>query len=87
MKKIKIGIAGCGRVAQHYKLIFESGSIKNYEIIAGCDKDKNKAEDFSKNFKCNFYEGLEEMIENNKHDDIWIFIYFIFILHVVYYYF
>lgn len=68
MKKIKIGIAGCGRVAQHYKLIFESGSINNYEIIAVCDKDKNKAEDFSKNFKCNFYEGLEEMIENNKPD-------------------
>ena len=33
MNKIKIGLVGCGRVAEHYNFILKKLEIKNYEII------------------------------------------------------
>jgi len=66
MKKIKIAIIGCGRVAEHYKIILKSGSVENFEIIGVCDKDITKAKNYSKYFKCEFFTDLVQMIKNDK---------------------
>ena len=68
MKKIKIGIVGCGRIAQHYKIILQSGSVENFEVIAVCDKDVRKAEEYSKFYQCNFFDSISKMLEKNKPD-------------------
>ena len=66
MKKIRIAIIGCGRVAEHYKIILKSGLVENFEIIGVCDKDIDKARNYSKYFKCEFFIDLEKMIKNTK---------------------
>ena len=63
MKKIKIGIVGCGRIAQHYEMIFKSGDVTNFEIIAVCDLDIKKAEKLSEKFNCKYFE---KMLKNDK---------------------
>ncbi|MBP1756014.1 MAG: putative dehydrogenase, partial [Firmicutes bacterium] len=44
MRKVKIGIVGCGGIAnnKHLPAIQKNG---NYEIVAFCDIDRQKAED------------------------------------------
>tara|TARA_B100000427_G_C15515734_1_gene598109 strand:+ start:2448 stop:3509 length:1062 start_codon:yes stop_codon:yes gene_type:complete len=66
MKNIKIGILGCGRVAQHYKNILNSGNVKNFEIVGVADKEISKAQNYSKNFNCDFFSDLSEMINKKK---------------------
>lgn len=68
MKKIKIGIVGCGRLAQHYNKIFESGVVKYFEIIAVCDKNIDRAKDYAKLYNCKFFENLSEMVRNDRPD-------------------
>ena len=36
-KKVKVGIVGLGRVADHYYKIFLKNKIKNAKIISICD--------------------------------------------------
>ena len=68
MKKIKIGIVGCGRLAQHYKTVFESGVVQNFEIIAVCDKNIDTTIDYAKLYNCKAFDNLPEMIKYNKPD-------------------
>ena len=41
LKKVKIGIIGCGRVFEHYLKIFKKRKIRDYEIVAICEKKNN----------------------------------------------
>ena len=68
MKKIKLGIVGCGRVAQHYKFILDSGIVKNFVVSSVCDKEIEKAKKFSQNFNCKYFDKIEEMINNTEID-------------------
>ena len=43
MKVIKIGIVGCGRIANHYQTLYKKKKIKNSKIIAVCDLIIKKA--------------------------------------------
>ena len=43
VKKVKIGIVGCGRVFNHYLKIFKKRAKKDYEIRAVCDIKKKLA--------------------------------------------
>ena len=43
-KKINIALIGCGRVAEHYKYVFNKIKNKNYVIIAVVDTNSKKAE-------------------------------------------
>ena len=46
--KIQIAFVGCGRVASHYKLLMNSKNLKNFEIIAVCDENLDKAKNLLK---------------------------------------
>jgi len=68
MNKVKIAFLGCGRVAEHYKNILKSGIVKNFEIIALCDLQKDKAKNFSDYFKCKIFSSYKEMLNNTNPD-------------------
>ena len=36
-KSIKIAVIGCGRVAEHYKKIFDSGVVSNWRMVGFFD--------------------------------------------------
>jgi UDP-N-acetyl-2-amino-2-deoxyglucuronate dehydrogenase len=61
---IRIAIIGCGRVAQHYKKIFDSGVVSNWKVVSCCDIVKTKAENFAKHFQAKSYENFESMLKN-----------------------
>lgn len=43
MKKIKLGVLGCGRIFnKHLKAINDHRNINNFELVSICDTDKNK---------------------------------------------
>ncbi len=67
-KKIKISIIGCGRVAEHYKFIFNSIKTKEYELVGCFDKDKRKSELFSHYFKIKSFDSFDNMIKESKQD-------------------
>ena len=71
--KFKTAFLGCGRVAEHYrKMLIDYSPIKEIEIVAVCDIEKQKAIDLSKAFNCNVYFNYDEMIANEKIDIIFI---------------
>jgi UDP-N-acetyl-2-amino-2-deoxyglucuronate dehydrogenase len=67
-RDITIGIVGCGRVAQHYRHIFESGAVDNFQIVACCDSDLKKAQKLSKPLKSNAFQDMELMLDTAKPD-------------------
>lgn len=65
---IKIAIIGCGRVAQHYKKIFDSGEVSGYKIVGFCDVITDRSEYFAKHFNTVSYQSIDIMIEEQKPD-------------------
>ncbi|MAQ73485.1 MAG: oxidoreductase, partial [Gammaproteobacteria bacterium] len=51
MKIVKIGIIGCGRIANHYLTLYGKNKIKNSKVIAVCDLIITKAKLLAKKFK------------------------------------
>lgn len=70
MKKkiINIGLLGCGRVAYHYVDMFKILKVKNFKIVAVCDKNIIKAKKLSKIFNCNFYTKFKSLVITEKID-------------------
>ena len=66
MDRVSVAVIGCGRVAQHYKKIFNSGVIKKYKILAFCDVLKNRSEELAKHFNAAAYDDLEIMLSCEK---------------------
>ena len=67
-KKINIALIGCGRVAEHYKYVFNKIKNKNYVIVAVVDTNSEKAELFGKHFKCKYYTNFKKMIKDLRPD-------------------
>jgi UDP-N-acetyl-2-amino-2-deoxyglucuronate dehydrogenase len=67
-KTINIAVIGCGRVAQHYKKILDSGVVSNWNLVGFCDILKEKSEYFAKHFQSKSFEMFEEMLESEKPD-------------------
>lgn len=68
MKKLKVGILGCGRVAQHYKIIFKKYLNSNFIVAGVADTDIIKANNLSNFFKCKSYINLNQLCKNTKPD-------------------
>jgi len=65
---IKIAIMGCGRVAQHYRYIFQTQKLTGYIIVGVADLVFNKAESLGLDFNCPYYDNVDEMILKSKPD-------------------
>lgn len=65
---VNIGIVGCGRVADHYLKVLESGVVKNFKVVGVADCVVQKTEIFSKRFSCQAFLSVEEMLHKVKPD-------------------
>lgn len=70
MKKLRIGVIGCGRVA-----VMHLGSIAlldDAELIACCDIKKDRAESAAKKYNAKAYASYEEMLDKEALDAVHI---------------
>ncbi|MGM0608825.1 MAG: Gfo/Idh/MocA family protein [Candidatus Muiribacteriota bacterium] len=66
MKKIKLGLVGCGRISQkHFDAI---KNINEFELNAVCDIKKERADKASQVTNAKVYYNYNEMISNEKID-------------------
>ena len=69
MKKlINIAVIGCGRVAQHYKKIFDSGVVSNWKFVGFFDILSERSKVFSNHFNTDSFVSFEEMLEATNPD-------------------
>jgi UDP-N-acetyl-2-amino-2-deoxyglucuronate dehydrogenase len=67
-RTINIAAIGCGRVAQHYKKIIDSGVVSNWNFVGFCDILSEKSEYFAEYFQAKSFENFEHMLESKKPD-------------------
>lgn len=65
-KEIKIGIIGCGKVADLHATAIKG--IANAVLTAACDKDRVRVEGFASKYSVTPYTNVAEMVENEKLD-------------------
>ncbi len=66
LKKVKIGIIGCGRVFEHYLKIFKKRKIRDYEIVAICEKKIPLLNMYSKKLHCMKFSNYQKMLKKLK---------------------
>ena len=52
--KINIGLLGLGRIAGHHTKAIQK--IKKFKILAACDLDKSKRDNYTERFKVKTYK-------------------------------
>ena len=67
-KNIRIVAIGCGRVAQHYKKMFDSGVVSNWNLVGFFDILSDRSEYFAEHFKAKLFKSFESMLESEKPD-------------------
>lgn len=68
MKKLKVGIVGCGVISSvHIPLI-----LKKHNIVSVCDINLEKAKKMSNNLDCSYYDKYSQMFENEVLDIVHI---------------
>jgi len=72
VKIINIGVVGCGRVAQHYKKIFDSQIISDYKFVGFCDLLKDKADFFASHYHTESFTCFEQMLRDTSPDLVFI---------------
>ena len=66
MNRINFGLIGCGRIAKrHAEIISGIGNLN-----AVCDIIENRAKEFSREFKCNSYTDLDELLKKEPGIDV-----------------
>ncbi len=68
MNKIRIAAIGCGRVAQHYKKILDSGVVSHWIMVGFYDILSDRSEYFAQQFNTKSYKSFESMLETAKPD-------------------
>ena len=68
MNKIRIVAIGCGRVAQHYKKILDSGVVSNWRMVGFYDVLNDRSKYFAQHFNTKSYASFELMLETAKPD-------------------
>ena len=66
MKKLKIGLIGCGGIAKRHAEVIKS--IEDAELTAVCDITKERAENFGNKNRVKWYLSAEEMLEREDLD-------------------
>ena len=61
-KPIKIAVIGCGRVAEHYKKIFNSGVVSNWRMVGFFDLISERSDSFARHFNTKAFDNYEEML-------------------------
>ncbi|MDT3763952.1 Gfo/Idh/MocA family protein [Priestia filamentosa] len=69
MEKIRVGVIGCGSIAQHRHLP-EYGMNKNVEIVALCDKNEERVHRVAEEYGAKPYTDYRELIESGTVDAV-----------------
>ncbi|MDP4552385.1 Gfo/Idh/MocA family oxidoreductase [Alkalihalobacillus macyae] len=69
MKKLQVGVIGCGSIAQHRHLP-EYAANKQIEIAAVCDIVKTRADEIAALYGAVSYESVEELLQNKEIDAV-----------------
>ena len=70
MKKIKVGVIGCGRISvMHLESIVY---LEDTELVACCDIKPDRAEEAAKKYGARAYTSYEEMLEKEELDAVHI---------------
>ena len=65
---INIAFVGCGRVANHYKLLMNSNVLKNFKVKSVSDVNLDKAKKFADEFSEKYFDNIEEMLSHKNID-------------------
>jgi len=72
-ENIRVGMLGCGRVAQHYRLmLLEKDPVPEFAIVACCDVKAHQAEKMASEFDCSAYTDCKEMLDRENIDVVLI---------------
>lgn len=63
MSRVKFGVCGLGRIGARHAEFFAKETDK-YELVAGCDMDAGRAEEFAKKHGCAGYSDYAEYLKN-----------------------
>ena len=69
MEKLRVGVIGCGSIAQHRHLP-EYKSNKNVELIAVCDINEERAQAVAEKYGVKAYTSYEELLESGSVDAV-----------------
>lgn len=69
MEKLRVGVIGCGSIAQHRHLP-EYKSNKNVEIVAVCDINEERAQAIAEKYDVKAYTNYEELISSGLVDAV-----------------
>jgi len=69
MEKLRVGVIGCGSIAQHRHLP-EYKANKNVELVAVCDSNEERAREVAEKFGAEAYTSFEELLKNAEVDAV-----------------
>ena len=65
---LKVGIIGCGHIAQKHAEIICQGSIDGLQLGAVCDQDELRAKEFGDKYRVNSYTSFDDMMSTENID-------------------
>ena len=68
MKKIRVGVIGCGRISVMHLASIEA--LENLELVAVCDIKKDRADDTARMYGVRAYYSHEEMLDTEELDAV-----------------
>ena len=68
MKKLRVGVIGCGRISVRH--LVPLSSLEEVELVACCDIKRERADEAARTYGIKAYYSYEEMIENENLDAV-----------------
>ncbi len=65
---VRIGIIGCGRVANHYRSIISGGTLRDFVLVGVCDTDLAKAQDYGRSVGAPAFGEIDDLLKTTKPD-------------------
>ncbi|MDQ0246399.1 putative dehydrogenase [Bacillus fengqiuensis] len=69
MKKVRVGVIGCGSIAQHRHLP-EHAMNENVELVAVCDINEERAKEVAEKYGVKAYTSYEELVQSGEVDAV-----------------
>ncbi|MFP5112406.1 Gfo/Idh/MocA family protein [Bacillaceae bacterium C204] len=69
MEKLRVGVIGCGSIAQHRHLPEYKANL-NVELVAVCDSNEERAKEVAEKFGAEVYTSFEELLKNAEVDAV-----------------
>ncbi len=69
MKKLRVGVIGCGSIAQHRHLP-EYQANKNVELVAVCDSNEERANQIAEKYEVDAYTNYEDLLSSGTVDAV-----------------